>query len=108
MIERQKETGLFDVNYNKICVGDRVEFFGKIGDVCFTSGTYGIGFEEIIDWEQIEKEIPIVTGCDNRLYACENDNFISFWEIVWNFNCDDDYCEMVKIITEDTETDEKL
>lgn len=37
-------------------------------------------------------------GCDNHLYACENDNYISLWEIYWNFNDEDDLVDTVEVI----------
>lgn len=30
--------------------------------------------------------------------ACENDNFISLWEIYWNFNDEDDSVNTVEVI----------
>ena len=37
-------------------------------------------------------------GCDNSLYACENDNFISLWEIKWNFNDIENSIETIEVI----------
>ena len=96
--ERQKCTGVYDKNRNSIYIGDTVRFMDKTGVVCFESGAYGIGFDATIDWDKIETAIPVETGCDNSLYGCFNDNFISFWEILWNFNCEEELCYMVEII----------
>lgn len=92
------ETSVSDVDGNPIWTGDNVSLFGMIGEVVFESGAYGIGFEQIIDWGRIEKEIFPITGCNNAPYFCYNDNFISFWELLWNFNCEDDWCVVVKIV----------
>lgn len=43
------------------------------------------------DWEGSEFEDR--TSPD----FCFNDNFISFWELLWNFNCDDN-CDVVERI----------
>lgn len=91
-------TGLYDESCNKIHVGDEVKLFDWVGEVVFECGAFGIAFLNTIDWDYIEEQIPIVTGCNNRLHACQNDNFISFWEIMWNFNCEENYCEVVKVV----------
>lgn len=95
--ERKKCTGVYDKNCKLIQLGDTVCFLDMIGEVCFESGAYGIVFD-FVDWDKIETAIPVETGCDNSLYACCNDNFISFWEIMWNFNCEEKLCYVVEII----------
>ena len=90
--------GLKDTNGKEICHGDKVEFLGKIGEVVYCCSAFGIIFNDNIDWEGIAEEIPKVTGCNNSLYACKNDNFISFWEIMWNFNDEENVVSMVKVV----------
>lgn len=92
------KTSISDMDGNPIWTGDNVSLFGMVGEVVFESGAYGIGFERVIDWGKIEKEIFPITGCDNTPNFCYNDNFISFWELLWNFNCEDDWCIVVKIV----------
>lgn len=61
-------------------------------------GCFGIAFKQIIDWEEIASYIIPITGCDNVLYACKNDNYISLWENYWNFNDEDDSVDTVEVI----------
>ena len=88
-------TGVCDDNARELCVGDKVGLFGMTGTVVFECGAYGIGFETLIDWDKIEEKIPEMTGCNNSPCFCYNDNFVSFWELLWNFNCGDDLCYVV-------------
>lgn len=91
-------TGLTDKNGQKIWENDVVEFLGHKGIVKFECGSFGIAYKDYIDWEEIEANICPITGCDNALYACENDNFISLWEIYWNFNDEDNSINTVEHI----------
>lgn len=74
-------TGLKDKNGKLIWENDIVDFLGHKGIVKYERGSFGVAYRECIDWEEIESNICPITGCDNALYACENDNFISLWEI---------------------------
>lgn len=89
-------TGLTDSNGKKIFEGDIVEFLGSKYQVVFECGSFGIA--GVSDWEAIEKQIPISTGCDNDLCACLNDNYISLWEIFWNLENNHGVLDTVKII----------
>lgn len=91
-------TGLTDENGNKIWENDIVDFLGRKGNICYGCGSFGIYYNETIDWEEIESNICTITGCDNALYACKNDNFISLWEIYWNFNDEDSSVNTVEVI----------
>ena len=51
-----------------------------------------------IDWDYLDSEIAGITGCDNRPYFCCNDNFISLWELMWNYNQEEDVCDVIEII----------
>lgn len=91
-------TGLKGRNGNLIWENDIVDFLGHKGTVVFECGSFGIAYKTPIDWNGIEANIKPITGCDNRLYACENDNYISLWEIYWNFNDEDDSVNTVEVI----------
>lgn len=91
-------TGLRDKNGNLIWENDIVYFLGHKGTIKFECGGFGIGYRKNIDWKELQSNIMRVTGCENILYACENDNYISLWEIYWNFNDEDDSLNTVEVI----------
>lgn len=51
-----------------------------------------------IDWDYLDNLIAPITGCNNRSSFCRNDNFVSFWELMWNYNQEENMCSVVKVI----------
>lgn len=90
--------GCSDKTGEIIFENDIVDFLGHRGIVKFECGSFGIAYEKHIDWNEIQANIMPLTGCENTLYACENDNYISLWEIYWNFNDEDDSLSTVEVI----------
>lgn len=95
---RGEFTGLTDEDGEPIYTGDVAELFGMRGKVTMECGAYGIGFQKNIDWDLLESKIKEITGCNNSPAFCYNDNFISLWEIMWNYNQEESDCYVVKIL----------
>lgn len=89
---KTKSTGLYYEDGNDVCLGDKVSLItGDIGEIVFECGSYGIAVLEGIDYEKIQSKMDENYGCcGNRYHGCYNDNFISLWELYWNFNCEED------------------
>lgn len=80
--------------------GDAVRFCGHEGKVIFECGTLGVAVEQGIDYDALQKFMDEHEDecCGNQFSGCMNDNFISLWEIYWNFNCIENYLWMVEIV----------
>lgn len=92
-------TGVVDTELLPVCGGDIVRFLDYVGTVVFQSGCFGIALDirNSFDWDLIDEEMEQYAGT-NQLTACFNDHFISLWEILWNFNCDENICNVIEVI----------
>lgn len=93
---RGEYTDFVDTNDTEIYEGDIVRFFGMIGVITQECGAFGIGCNKTIDYDTLENSIPYA----NNPYFCYNDNFISLWELIWNFGHTDNpfICDVVEVI----------
>ena len=60
---------------------DCTEFFGKVVQEC---GAFGVGTDK-----------ELLLELENW---CNNDNFVSLWEIYWNLNCCDGELPMLEVV----------
>lgn len=71
----------------KLMEGDTVYLLGVEGYVSCECGAWGWGSSNYVPWEQLESRMPH----NNAPTFCYCDNFISFWELKWNFDDGNDW-----------------
>ena len=71
----------------KLIEGDTVYLLGIEGTVIQENGAWGWGSCNYVPWELLENKIPH----NNKPSFCYCDNFISFWELKWNFDDGEDW-----------------
>ena len=92
-------TGHTDKNGTKIFEGDIVKILDfQTGIIINECATFGVGISPFIDWDYIDSKIHTITGCDNNPHFCQNDNFCSLWELMWNYNQEGNDCSVVEVI----------
>ena len=96
----KRDSELRDMNSKRVHEGDAIRFCGHKGKVVFECGCLGVAVEDGIDYDALQKFMDSheVECCGNEFTGCFNDNFISLWEIYWNFGCMENYLWMVEII----------
>lgn len=94
-----EDTGLTDKNGRKIFEGNIVRLFDiAVGKIVFGCGAFGIGCRQQIDYDYLSSEIASVTGCDNTPMFCYNDNYVSLWELYWNYNEESSGISVIEVI----------
>ena len=93
-MKKEASTDLVDMNCNPICLGDIVEMFGTRYEVVYGWGAFGLQREDgdMLDWEQINEKVKYPDFCNN-------DHFVSLWELAWGFDCEDNMLDMVTVIS---------
>lgn len=71
----------------KLMEGDTIYLLGVEGVVRQECGAWGWGSPKYVPWEDLEDKIPH----NNRPDFCYCDNFVSFWELKWNFDDGNDW-----------------
>lgn len=88
MAQKGFDTGFTDTEGHELHAGDYVRICGHIGKIVFSCGAFGIFIADEVPWDTLEELVRKDSG--NRPSFLYNDNFISFWEIVWNLSEDTD------------------
>lgn len=90
----------YDSNGQLLTLGSWVEMFGMCGVITEECGACGVGFPKGIDWDKVEKEARELSHNEPRFLHC--DNFVSLWELLWNFYGDDvDEIDILRVVTQE-------
>ncbi len=94
-------TGLFEEKGNQIKLGQKLYFLNRqVVEVVFECGAYGIATKDQFDYDFIQANMDDDSNCcGNEYHGCFNDNFISLWELYWNFNCEEEYSNQLRLFS---------
>lgn len=94
--------GLFTRVYDKTgkCIfeDDIVILFERYGKVIQKRGAFGIYFPNGIDYDYLASEIAHITGSNTAPMFCRDNNFVSFWELMRNYEQTNDVCGIVEVV----------
>lgn len=71
----------------KLYEGDTIYLLGVEGTVRRENGAWGWASAEYVPWKELEAKLPH----NNSAAFCYCDNFVSFWELKWNFDDGEDW-----------------
>lgn len=103
-MKQVKSIGMFYEGGEEITLGDIAKLItGEVGEVVYECGAYGIAFNHI-DYDKIQQAMDSYPHCCGNDYAgVRNDNFVSLWEIYWNFNCEENILFMIEKLGSESE-----
>ena len=91
-----EKTGKNDKNGKAIYSGDLVNFLGIACKVVFEQGAFGLMSDTNFRYGFISENAERATGREWAGLAC--DNFISLWQIAWNFDCEESDLTVCEVI----------
>lgn len=99
-LEKSSMSGVFDRNGRELKIGDKVKLFNQIGRIRFNNGAYIIVFNELINWDNINRERQLVVGHIIKPRFCCHNYDVSLFELLSNFKCAENICTVVERIDE--------
>ena len=89
-------TGLKDKNGKKIFEGDIVKLDEQLFKVIYECANFGLGSNKEINYNPIINKSKEAGSMD--FWGCYCDNFVSLFELYWNFNDDENILNEIEVI----------